>query len=324
MVDFRKIEAFCKVCELRSFSKAGEALFLSQPTVSAHVQSLEKELEVQLLDRMGRTVLPTPAGAVLYRYARQAFHGLEAAKAEIRALASEVSGDLLIGSSAIPAHHFLPEVISGFLCLHPKVRPTVMVSSSQRILHQVRSGEIMAGIVGWAGAPDPDLTFAPLLEDEIILIMPAVSPRPEGFIPPDLKGDLPSLPFEQACFLDWILREPSSTTRVAFEDALRGAGHDPRILNVRLTVDSSNTAVQYVEAGLGVAVTTLLGAREALERGTVLAFRLDGVRAARRFYCLLNSRRVPFPAASAFVDHLLSLVPGFEPEADAYDQPTID
>ena len=314
MVDFRKIEAFCKVCELQSFSKAGEALFLSQPTVSAHVQNLERELEVQLLDRMGRTVLPTPAGAVLYRFAKQAFSGLEAARAEIRALALEVSGDLLVGSSAIPAHHFLPSVITEFLRLHPKVRPTVLVASSQRILRQVQSGELMAGIVGWGGSSDAELSFTPLMEDEIIVIMPASSPRPEGFIPPEEKGDLPSLPFEQACFMDWILREPTSTTRIAFEDALREAGHDPRILGPRLTVDSSNAAVQYVEAGLGAAVTTRLGAYEALQRGSVLAFRLQGVRAARRFFCVLNARRVPFPAASAFVDHLLALTPGiFDP-----------
>ena len=308
MVDFRKIEAFCKVCELQSFSKAGEALFLSQPTVSGHVQSLERELDVQLLDRMGRTVLPTPAGAVLYRYAKQAFKGLEAARAEIRVLAREVSGDLLIGSSAIPAHHFLPSVITGFLRLHPKVRPTILVASSQRILRQVHSGDLMAGIVGWAGASDSDLVFSPLMEDEIIAIRPTMLPKPEGLIPPDDGEDLPSLPFEQACFLDWILREPTSTTRVAFEDALREAGHDPRILSARLTVDSSNAAVQYVEAGLGSAVTTRLGAHEALSRGTVRAFRLQGVPAARRFFCVLNARRVPFPAASAFVDHLLAVV----------------
>ncbi len=317
MVDFRKIEAFCKVCELQSFSRAGEALFLSQPTVSAHVQSLERELDVQLLDRMGRTVLPTPAGAVLYRYAKQAFTGLEAAKAEIRVLAREVSGDLLIGSSAIPAHHFLPGVITGFLRLHPKVRPSVLVSSSQRTLAQVQSGDLMAGIVGRPGSSDSDLVFTPLMEDEIVAIMPASHPRPEGFIPPERKGDLPSLPFERACFMDWILREPTSTTRVAFEDALRAAGYDPRILSARLTVDSSNVAVQYVEAGLGSAVTTRLGAREALSRGTVLAFRLCGVAAARRFFCVLNSRRVPFPAASAFVDHLLAVAPGVQPEAEA-------
>ena len=308
MVDFRKIEAFCKVCELQSFSKAGEALFLSQPTVSGHVQSLERELDVQLLDRMGRTVLPTPAGAVLYRYAKQAFKGLEAARAEIRVLAREVSGDLLIGSSAIPAHHFLPSVITGFLRLHPKVRPTILVASSQRILRQVHSGDLMAGIVGWAGASDSELVFSPLMEDEIIAIRPTVLPKPEGFLPPEDGEDLPSLPFEQACFMDWILREPTSTTRIAFEDGLREAGHDPRILSARLTVDSSNVAVQYVEAGLGSAVTTRLGAREALSRGTVRAFRLQGVTAARRFFCVLNARRVPFPAASAFVDHLLAVV----------------
>ena len=64
-MDFRKLEAFCKVYELKSFSKAGLELQLSQPTISAHVANLEEELGVPLFDRLGRTVLPTQAGEVL-------------------------------------------------------------------------------------------------------------------------------------------------------------------------------------------------------------------------------------------------------------------
>lgn len=305
MFDFRKIEAFCKVCEHRSFSKAGEALFLSQPTVSAHIQTLERDFEVRLLDRMGRTVLPTPAGAVLYRYAKQAFARLEAAKAEISALASEVTGDLLLGSSSIPAHHVLPKIITDFLQAHPKVRPSLVVASSLAVVEQVREGELMAGIVGDNTHPDQDLIFTPLMEDTIV-----------GIAPASMKGllfdaavrasetGLPEISFEQACSLHWIVREADSTTRLAFEDALREAGHDPRGLRQRLVVDSSHAAVQYVEAGLGVGVAARIAVQNALQRGSLQAFHITGVRAERQFSYVLNARRVPFPVATVFLEFL--------------------
>jgi len=68
-MDFRRLEAFCKVYELKSFSRAGDSLFLSQPTISAHVASLEQDLGVRLFDRLGRLIMPTAAADVLYGYA---------------------------------------------------------------------------------------------------------------------------------------------------------------------------------------------------------------------------------------------------------------
>jgi DNA-binding transcriptional LysR family regulator len=70
-MDLRRLEIFAKVAELGSFSRAAEALFLTQPTVSEHVRSLEDELGVQLLDRLGRGATPTRAGQVLLGYARR-------------------------------------------------------------------------------------------------------------------------------------------------------------------------------------------------------------------------------------------------------------
>lgn len=312
MFDFRKIEAFCKVCEQRSFSKAGEALFLSQPTVSAHIQALERDFEVRLLDRMGRTVLPTPAGAVLYRYAKQAFARLEAAKAEISALTLEVTGDLVIGSSSIPAHHVLPDVLAAFTKQHPKVHPSLMVGSSAAILRHVHDGDIMTGIVGLIGHSEPDILATPLLESEIVII------APRGMDIPTVQADmgeacgkeccspLPEVSFAQAQGLPWIVREESSTTRKLFEEALHHAGYNVRQMHVRLMVDSSHAAVQYVRAGLGVSAAARVAVQEELNRGDITAFKLEGVHASRQFVCITNTRRMPFPAATVFQEFLLS------------------
>ena len=307
MFDLRKIEAFCKVCEQRSFSKAGEALFLSQPTVSAHIQALEREFEVRLLDRMGRTVLPTPAGVVLYRYAKLAFSRLEAAKAEIRALAHEITGDLRIGSSNIPAYHILPKVLAAFTKSHPLVRPSLVVASSKAVLRQVLDGELMAGVVSSDILPVPDIFDAPILTSDIVVIAPAdIKGLPLRPPPASEEDPLPEISFSDACALQWVLREDNSTTRRAFGDALRLAGYDIRLFQPKLVVDSARAALQYVRAGLGVATATRVSVQDALARGDIRAFTLDGVRAFRQFSCITNARRMPFPAATVFLEHLYS------------------
>src|SRR5262249_60673163 len=72
-MDLRRLEVFAKVAELGSFSRAAEALFLTQPTISEHVRALEEELGLPLLDRMGRGASPTPAGQLLLGYPRRVF-----------------------------------------------------------------------------------------------------------------------------------------------------------------------------------------------------------------------------------------------------------
>lgn len=306
MFDYRKIEAFCKVCEQGSFSKAGEVLFLSQPTVSAHVQSLERDFEVRLLDRMGRTVQPTPAGAVLYRYAKQAMARLEAAKAEISALTMEVSGELRLGCSVVPAHHLLPEVLVRFSTLHPKALPLLTIASSSSVIKDIWDGSLMAGVVGREPDISYELTATPLFESEMVIIAPPGLDMPR--FSPQADGSLPHISFDQACALPWIVREESSSTRRLFEKAVRAAGYDPRLLQPHLVVDSSQAAVEYVRAGLGVTPTVRIAVEDAIANGELQAFSIRKVRVGRRFFYITNARRLPFPAETVFFELLCSCI----------------
>lgn len=319
MFDLRKIEAFCKVCEHRSFSKAGEALFLSQPTVSAHIQTLEREFDARLLDRMGRTVLPTPAGAILYHYARQAIARLETANAEIKALSQEVAGDLVLGSSSIPAHHVLPGTLAAYSARHPTVRPSLTVGTSSVITKQVLHGELMGAIIGSSRALDPDLIAHTVFESEIIIIAPAGMPLLPTSKEADANGAaLPEISFATAAGLLWILREGTSATRRIFEESLRLSGHDVRLLRPRLVVDSAHAAVQYVRAGLGISVAARIAVEPELQQGTVKGYTISDVKVHRRFSWITNSRRKPFPAAAVFQEFLLESTRNLRPaENDA-------
>lgn len=295
MFDFRKLEAFCKVYEQRSFSRAGEVLFLSQPTVSAHVQSLEKEAGVKLLDRMGRTVLPTPAGTALYKHGIKAFAELEAARNEISRLMGDIAGELVLGASTIPASFLLPDLVVGFVEQYPKVSLRLVVGDSSAVIKGVLDGELMLGVVG-ADEKYPDLEFTPVVDDELVLTAAPGSKfiaRSKGVYGVD---DLRSWP--------WIMREEGSGTRKAFAEGLLGAGIRMRDLKTVLDVDSTQAALQYALAGLGVTVTSSLVARKHVERGELMALKVEGLSLGRKFYVVHNLRRDLFPAAVEFASFI--------------------
>lgn len=294
MFDYRKLEAFCRVYEQRSFSRAGEVLFLSQPTVSAHVQALEKEIGVKLLDRMGRTVLPTPAGSVLYRHSVNAFGELSAAKNEISRLMGDIAGNVSLGASTIPAAYLLPEIVTAFVAKYPMVHLNLSVSDSHWITRSVLEGECMLGIVGSADKHQ-DLEFVNLIDDELVIVVSSES----SAIPAK-----PEYSMAEAAEWPWIMREEGSGTRKNFEDGIIKAGYSPRALQVVLHVDSTQVAVQYAISGLGVTVTSRLVVAAELERGKLRELKISGLKLPRSFYAVTNIRRDFFPAAASFLSFL--------------------
>ena len=107
-MDFRRLEVFTKVFQQKSFSKAGQALYLSQPTVSEHIRLLEEDLGLLLFDRQSKEVLPTPAGRLLYQYTVQLIALREESFRAIKQFRDKGTGDLLIGGSNIPGQYLLP------------------------------------------------------------------------------------------------------------------------------------------------------------------------------------------------------------------------
>ncbi|SKA76206.1 selenium metabolism-associated LysR family transcriptional regulator [Desulfobaculum bizertense] len=290
-MDFRRLEAFSKVYECRSFSKAGQLLFLSQPTISAHVIALEDELGVRLFDRLGRVVLPTPAAEILYTHAQDAFGILEKARAEILLVNDRVAGDLYIGGSTIPANYVLPELLAKFTRLHPDVHLRVELGDSHDILGLLSSGSLPLGMVG-AKVPSSDVAFEEVLRDElVVLASPALAEQYNAA--PELTT-LTQLP--------WVMREQGSGTRRALEQALNAVGVNIRKLNTAISVESTESVMRCVLAGLGISVTSKLVAQEFLEQGKLVLLEVPELHMVRSFYLAYNERREMFPAARYFLD----------------------
>lgn len=296
-MDVRKLEAFCKVYELENFSKAGEVMFLSQPTISSHVANLEDELGVRLFDRMGRKVMPTEAGHVLYRSAVLVFRNLSEAKASIEMLRDNVVGDLQIGASTIPAHHIVPGLLADFSRSYPDVSFTVKTSDSADVIKRVVDGDLPMGIVGYE--PSEEGLHADLLmEDETAVIVGTTASflnQAENLVGIETLVDYP-----------WVMREKGSATREVLEQALRGVGKSMHDLNIRSRVEGTCEALAHTIAGVGVSMTSLVASSDLIKAGVVRRLDVPELRGRRRFYIIYHSERHMFPALRTFVDYALS------------------
>ncbi len=287
-MDFRKLQAFCKVYENRSFSRAGQELYLSQPTISAHVMGLEDDLGVTLFDRLGRTIMPTGPAEVLYRAAMDVFDRLELVRSEIEFIQDRVAGEIIIGGSTIPAHWILPRILSGFSKRYPDVTFALSVDGTSRIIDKVISGELIMGMVG-AHPDHAGMVVIPVLEDEIVAVA-----HPDALS----RFQVHSEPLEK---WPWVMRERNCGTRLAFEKALSQAGKNINSLSLAVRVQSTQAVLACAKAGLGVGITSLLAAKTEIQAGELQAIDL-GLPPIKRFIYLIHLKeRTLFPATRTFL-----------------------
>jgi DNA-binding transcriptional LysR family regulator len=171
-MELRYLEIFCKVLELRSFSKAAGALRLTQPTVSIHIKALEEEFKTRLLDRLGRTVTPTRAGEILYKYARDIVRLKQEAIESLGEFSGKIKGALTVGASTIPGEYILPALITRFKKSYPNVAPALKVGDTMDIYNMVIEGAVDVGVVG-SQIKDRNIISKRFLEDELILVAQA-------------------------------------------------------------------------------------------------------------------------------------------------------
>jgi len=294
-MEFRKLQAFARVYELQSFSLAAKELFLSQPTISTHVISLEQDLGVPLFDRIGRKVVPTQAGEILYRGVRGMFNVLDEARSDIQELTSQVSGRVVIGGSTIPANYLLPGVLASFRQLYSEVCVDLRIADSIQISHDVLQGGLDFGLVG-GYAEHADLENHLLFTDELMVVAsPGLASAHTRVLTPYQLLDIP-----------WVMREKGSGTRQALDSALQEHKIDVCSLPAKALVQSTEAMVRCVLSGLGAGVTSRLAAQEFLSSGQLVRLEVSDLNMLRQFYLIKHKRRTLFLCASVLMKHIRS------------------
>jgi DNA-binding transcriptional LysR family regulator len=171
-MDDHKLKLFCTVAETKSFSKTSEIIHLTQPAVSLQIQALEETYETKLFDRSSSTVSLTPAGEVLYKYAKEIRSLYALVEKEIGNITGLVKGSISIGASSTIGNYLLPGVIADFKKKHPKVKIHMLVGNTKRVVELLNSGNIDLGLVE-GEVSRQKITVQKLTPDELLLVLPS-------------------------------------------------------------------------------------------------------------------------------------------------------
>jgi DNA-binding transcriptional LysR family regulator len=285
---FRQLETFLAVARAKNFTRAGEALHVSQSTLSQHVLELERELGVRLFDRLGRAVTLTEAGRLLEEQATRIAAAVAGARRTIDELKGLERGSLVIGASTTPGIYVLPSVIGAFRRRYPGIDVSLRIGNSRVIEERIRADEADLGVVGGHILGAKEQCLAAGLLDELLLIVPPRHPwTKRREVTPRELTDVPVL-----------MREQGSATRLVTERALRQAGVK---VTLAMELDHVEAIKQAVIAGLGVAFVSTYAVRGEIATRRLYGVRLKGLRVRRHFHVIHNEARSLTSSARAFV-----------------------
>lgn len=297
-INLHLLRLFAMVARHRSFSRAAEALHISQPAISKGVRELEAQLGTRLLERGGPGgVALTEAGRVLAGHAAALFTAERAAEEDLAAFRGLHRGTLAIGASTTIATYLLPRVIGAFHRRHPQVELRLTSVNTHAVVELLLARELDVALVE-GPVEEPGLLAEPWGEDEMVLVAGATHPLAsvEAPAPEALAGEL------------ILVREPGSGTRDVGFEALAAWGVQPRRT---LEVGSTEAIKQLVAAGVGVAVVSAAAAADQIALGRLcvppLRTESGGPLTLRRVLSRLRlPGRQPSAAAAAFdalLDH---------------------
>jgi DNA-binding transcriptional LysR family regulator len=256
-LDAKLLRTFVTIVDLRSFTRAGRRLGLSQSAISQQLGAQERMLGVKLLVRAGKGVRPTPAGELLLQYARQILQKIDEAQRVLTAYEATGSGVLRIGGGGAACEHLLPSVLQTFHEEFPQVELRVLSGPSRLTIERLLEGDLDVGMLTLPVA-ESRLRLLELGRDELVLIAAPTHrwASRRRIDPRELAGE-PLLVYERR----------SSTYHIV-ERMLLEAGVFPRIV---MEMDHLGAVASMVRAGFGLAVVPRWAVTNDITAGRLVA-----------------------------------------------------
>ena len=268
----RRLQVFHAVARHGSFTRAAEALFMTQPAVTFQIKQLEEQFNTRLFDRGHGRVTLTSAGELVMAYAERILGLSEELESRVSELTDELSGILHLGTSTTIASYWLPQLLEGFKRRYPRVIPRVSVGNSQLIETRVMDRNLDVGLIEII-TEQPTLDRRSAGRDELQLIVPPDHP---------LAGAR-SVRAEQLVSYPLLHREPGNAIRDLVDQFFAAAGIPFEDLNVAAELGSLSAVKHLAAQGFGVAIASAAAIRRAVEAG-----RLVGVPLSPRLYTPLE------------------------------------
>lgn len=291
-MELKQLESFVAVVVYKSFTEAAKQLYISQPTISTHIQALEKELETKLIVRTTKSIELTKRGTELYECAVKMLDLRDGLLEKWRSWDEKI---IRLGVSTIPSAYILPEFLPKFCKEYPEVFFQSIQSDSKGIIEGVLDGRMDVGLVGMEWEAE-DLACIPFYEDELVVITPVT----EHFLALRKK----EVPLEELFKEPMILREKGSGTKKAADQFLEKQGISKDSLKVAAYMNDPEAIKNSVAAGLGISIVSKKAAENMIREKRLLAFEFSRYTSGRKFYIIYRKDDVLKPFISTFINYI--------------------
>ncbi len=299
ILDFRQLETFIEVVNRKSFSKAAQKLYLTQPTVTSHIQNLENEIGTFLLNRSGKSITPTEAGNLLYKYALNIINMRNMAEFDLGVYKGKIQGHLEISSSSIPRHYVLPLLLKEFTDKYPDVTFSLTDFDSKKVVEGIIDGVTDFGIIG-AKYHSSQLEYIDLIEDRLFAVVPNNKDYP--------WEEYTELDFDFLLKNRIILREKGSGTRALLENKLKEKKLDLESFNIVAYIEDIETIKKFIELGIGISFISERAIKREKDMGILKPYSIKGLDLKRKFYFVYHKKRQLSPLSQTFKDFVIEYI----------------
>lgn len=293
-MDFKQLEVFVSVAKHESFSKASRELFLTQPTVSSHIQNLEKELGSVLINRSNKSITLTKSGQILYDHAIYILNNCKKAIYDIKEYSGKIEGIIDIACSSIPETYILPIFMKNFSSKYPDVQFSISHYDSQYAISEILNERISFGFVG-SKIYNPQIEYLDLTNDELVLITP---------IDLKLENDNGYIDMNELYNLKFIMRKEGSGTRNLILNTLNENNFSISKLNIISYVESNESIKEMVRLGLGVSFISYTSAIDYIDSKKLNLYRIKDIKFDRKFYFIYSKKKTFTPLEDKFLNNI--------------------
>lgn len=287
-MEIRSLEVFLSVARNLNFTRAGEEINLSQPSVSVRIRQLETELGVKLFEQLGKRVALTEAGSLLIPHAQRVIGAVEDATHAIDELQGLERGSLRIGASTTPGMYLIPTTIARFKARYPKIEIHLGIKDTRQVEDGVVRNEFDFGFVGGHLAGE-EVDAQPWLTDQLVLVV----------APAHALARKKSVKLQDLSKEKFILREPGSATRATITSHLLRSN-----LTVEPIMEMENpeSVKKAVQSGLGIAFISLFAVETELKAKSLAAVVVRGIDITRELKIVHRKDKHLSRAARTFIE----------------------
>jgi DNA-binding transcriptional LysR family regulator len=288
-ISMRQLELFVKIAQYESVTKAAKALFLSQSAASMALLELEKQIDTQLFDRMGKKLTLNSHGDQLFGKAKEIIERVLEIENFLKNPEKNLIGNLNIGASTTIGNYILPQKIHSFLSENPGVKLQISISNSQEIVDKLLRFEIDLAYIEDT-CSHPEIITQPWLEDELIFCSAPHFPlaKKKSLKINDLQKQI------------WILREKGSGTRHIFDKNFGNSYLNSE--SVLLEMGSTEAIKEALIAGMGISCLSYEAIKREMKAGDLVKLNIQQIKITRYFYKLIHKKKYRTQLVQSFMD----------------------